>query len=285
MSSSDGHVLGSTKIVDNGPNSDRWNLVIVGDGYRETELPKYHADIENFLTTLRVTAPFDELFSGINVFRLDVVSTDSGADDPGCGNGPVVTARTFFDATYCSLFLGPPIERLLTVDATLALSVTKTHVPLRHQVLCLVNANKRGGSGGPHISTCSTIEGAAFVGIHEMAHSFGLLDEYGGRSVPTGEPPAPNVTLDTNRTSNKWRALILPTTPMPSQCEGSCMASTCVPPATPPAANAVGTYEGAMAATCNVYRPFPRCMMRTAGDPFCPVCEGVIRTALEPFVP
>src|SRR6185369_8488605 len=101
---------------------------------------------------------------------------------------------------------------------------------------------------------------------------FGLLDEYGGRGVPTGEPPAPNVTLDTNRTSNKWRALILPTTPMPSQCEGSCMASTCLPPATPAAGKAVGNYEGAKACNFNLFRPVPRSIERKAGDPFCPVC-------------
>ena len=31
---------------------------------------------------LRTTPPFDELFCGINVHRIDVVSTESGADDP-----------------------------------------------------------------------------------------------------------------------------------------------------------------------------------------------------------
>lgn len=287
MSSSDGHVLGSTKIVDNGPNSDRWNLVIIGDGYRETELTKYHTDVENFLATLRATAPFGELFSGINVFRIDVVSTDSGADDPGCGTGPVVTANTFFDATYCSRFGGRILERLLTVNTTLALSVATTHVPLRRQVLCIVNSTKSGGSGGA-IATCSADAAAALTAIHEMGHSaFGLADEYGGdgTATPVGEPGVPNVTRDTNRTSNKWRALISPTTPMPSRCEPSCTASTCIPPPTPPAAGAVGTYEGGMYSNCNTYRPFPECKMRGVTPPFCPVCQGVIRAVLEPFVP
>lgn len=285
MSTSDGHVLDSTKIVDNGPDSDRWNLVIVGDGYSETELTKYHTDVENFLTILRATAPFDELFSGINVFRIDVVSRDSGADDPGCPTGPVVTADTFFDATYCSLFGTTVMERLLTINTTLALSVATTLVPLRHQVLCIVNASKYGGSGGT-MATCSTHPAAAHIAIHELGHSaFQLADEYGGTLVATGEPGAPNVTLNTDRSSNKWRALISPTTPMPSQCEGTCTASTCVAPSTPPAANAVGTYEGGFYSNCNVYRPFPNCKMRGVSAPFCPVCEGIIRAKLEPFVP
>ncbi len=287
MSSSDGHVLGSMKIVDNGPTSDRWNLVIVGDGYRETELTKYHTDVENFLATLRATAPFGELFSGINVFRIDVVSTDSGADDPGCGGGSPVTARTFFDATFCSLFAGRILERLLTVNTTLAKSVASTHVSLIHQILCIVNASKRGGSGGD-IATCSSDPAAALTAIHEMGHSaFGLADEYGGdgSATPPGEPAVPNVTRNTDRTSNKWRGLISPTTPMPSHCEPSCTASNCVPPATPPAAGAVGTYEGGFYSNCNVYRPFADCKMRGVSAPFCPVCQGVIRAKLEQFVP
>ena len=34
MSASDGYVVGTTKIVDHGSDSVRWNLVILGDGYR-----------------------------------------------------------------------------------------------------------------------------------------------------------------------------------------------------------------------------------------------------------
>ena len=42
MSASDGYVVGVTKVVDHGPESSRWDLVIVGDGYqrqRADELP------------------------------------------------------------------------------------------------------------------------------------------------------------------------------------------------------------------------------------------------------
>ncbi len=286
MSASDGYVVGTTKVVDHGPNNARWNLVIVGDGYRASELTQYHTDVQNFLTTLRVTPPFDELFCGINVHRIDVVSTESGADDPGCAGGPATTANTYFNATFCSLFAGSPLDRLLSVDSGLALSVASTQVPLRHQVLCIVNSSKYGGSGGT-IATCSTHASAAQIAIHEIGHSaFGLADEYGGNGTgtPAGEPMQPNVTRNTNRATNKWSALIAPTTPMPSQCDPNCGASTCVPPATPPAAGAVGTYEGAIYSDCNTYRPLPSCYMRDY-SPFCPVCAGVIRQTLQPFLP
>ena len=50
MGAADGFIGATTKIVDHGPNSDRWNLVILGDGYRVSEIPQYHADVQKFVT-------------------------------------------------------------------------------------------------------------------------------------------------------------------------------------------------------------------------------------------
>jgi hypothetical protein len=273
MTATDGYVVGTTKVVDHGPDNVRWNLVIVGDGYRTSELAQYHTDVQNFLATLQATPPFDELFCGINVHRIDVVSTDSGADNPNpaeCAGGTGATANTYFDATFCSVGPGGVrYERLLTIDSSSAKSVAASQVPLRHQVLCIVNSSKYGGAGG-EVATCSTDPQSSQIAIHELGHSaFGLADEYGGNGTgtPAGEPPKPNVTRDTNRTTNKWRALIAATTPMPSQCDSTCTASTCVPPATP-ATGAVGTYEGAVYSDCNTYRPVPNCYMRELGRTF-----------------
>ena len=38
MGTSDGSVGGTTRIIDHGAPTSRWNLVIVGDGYRASEL-------------------------------------------------------------------------------------------------------------------------------------------------------------------------------------------------------------------------------------------------------
>ena len=194
MGTSDGSVLGTTKIVDHGPDTARWNLVIVGDGYRSTEMATYHADVETFLTELRNAVPFDELFCGINVYRIDVVSTESGADDPGCAGGPAVTAATYFDATYCTpMFSGTPLDRLLSVDSASVLSVVNARVPLKDQVICIVNSAKYGGSGGT-IATCAS--GSPEVALHEMCHSaFGLADEYGGDGSATPPVNPRNRTL------------------------------------------------------------------------------------------
>lgn len=175
MSTSDGRVLGTTKIVDHGSATSRWNLVIVPDGYREVELDRFAADAQEFADTLFATAPFDGLAPAINVFRVDVASTDSGADDPArCSGGTGATAATFFDATFC----GRNIRRLLIVNAATVFSVVNELVPQHHMILVIVNSSIYGGSGGS-VAVFSKAPGAMQIALHEMGHAaFGLADEY-----------------------------------------------------------------------------------------------------------
>jgi IgA Peptidase M64/von Willebrand factor type A domain len=285
MSASDGYIGSTLKLVDHGPDGPRWNLVIVGDGYRAGELAQYHTDVQTFIDRIYNTPPFDELWCGINVHRIDVVSTESGADDPTlCGGGTGATPNTYFDSTFCSLWGSTRLDRLLTINSALAQSVALARVPDVDQVLCIVNSSKYGGSGGD-VATCSTHAQSAEIAIHEIGHSaFGLADEYEDGGTASGtEPGEPNVTFDPNRATNKWRDLVAATTPMPSSCYGDCAAG-CTPPATPAPAGAVGAYEGAFYVHCGAYRPLPSCYMRDY-SPFCPVCTRVIRQVLAPFLP
>ena len=52
MGAADGSINGTQKIVDHGPNAQRYNIVILGDGYRAAELNKYHADVQDFVDVL-----------------------------------------------------------------------------------------------------------------------------------------------------------------------------------------------------------------------------------------
>jgi hypothetical protein len=292
MGAADGIIGATTKIIDHGPDSDRWNLVILSDGYQGSEIPKYHADVQKFIDRVHGTTPYDELWAGINIHQIDVTSTDSGADDPAtCPDpsapvGSGATPRTFFDAAFCSAGPGGVrLARLLTVNSAQAQEVASDRVNEVHQVLVVVNSSKYGGSGGS-VAVCSTEASAAEIAIHEMGHSyFDLADEYGGDGTgsPAGEPLKANVTRDCDRTTNKWRSLIAARTPMPSSCGEGC--ADCTPPATAPPPGAVGAYEGGMYSDCGVYRSLPDCKMRTLSAAFCPVCAGVIRNALAVFLP
>ena len=296
MSAADGTIAGRQKIVDHGPDAARYNIVILGDGYRAAEMAKYHTDAQAFVDALHQAAPFGDLWCALNVHRIDVTSTDSGADDPvTCGDGSAgsgAVARTYFDSTFCS---GNAIRRLLTCDSTSARNVAQSQVPATHVAIVIVNSPLYGGSGGA-VATYSTAPGAVEIALHEMGHTaFGLADEYPyyvgcasgepGHDVYTGgEPVEPNVTRNTNRTTLKWRTVLSSATdPLPTTANANC--AQCDPQANPHPPDYVGLYEGARYMHCGVYRPAYDCRMRTLGMPFCGACRRAIRVALAPFLP
>jgi hypothetical protein len=286
VTTADGQVLGVTQIVDSGPAAERWNLVILPDGYRATELDQFEQDAKAFADRLLATAPFDRLREAINVFRVDVSSTDAGADDP-CATPPV-SAATYFDAHFCDF----GIPRLLSVDRMTALTVAAAQVPAFHRAIVIVNSTTYGGSGGP-VAVYSRAQHADEVALHELGHSeFQLADEYDhlaacdapeGHDVhPPGEPQPPNVTLDATA-RGKWRDLIAVSTPGPTTANADC--SVCDPQPNPVAADTIGTFEGADHYHCGAYRPAFDCRMRTLNRPFCDVCQRVIERRLAPFLP
>ena len=289
MTTTDGNIIGTDIVVNHGLPSRRWNLVVLGDGYRTSELIKYRYDVQNFIDKLKDTKPFDELWNAINIYRIDVSSTDSGADDPVACGGTGATPATYFDATFC----GNGIQRLLIVNNTTAMQVASDRVPEWDMILVLVNNTVYGGSGGA-VATSSTHPSASEIVIHEIGHTaFGLADEYEyyagcgsgeiGHDVYTGpEPFEPNVTINTDRNTNKWRHLILPTTPMPTTSNANC--SQCDPQPSPVPQGTVGTFEGAQYFHCGKFRPEFNCKMRALGPPFCAVCKEIIRNTFSPFL-
>jgi len=289
VSTADGSVVGTTQVVDNGPPTERWNLVIMGDGYQLGQLGQFSNDVQSFINTLFTTPPFDDLQRGINVYRVDVSSTDSGADDPVACGGTGATARTYFDASFCN----NGARRLLLVNAATALSVAGAQVPQWNMVMVIVNSTVYGGSGGS-VAVFSLAAGANEIGLHEMGHTaFALADEYEyylgcgvdtNRDVHPGtEPAAENVTIDANRATNKWRDLIAASTPMPTTANADC--TQCDPQPNPVAGNTVGAFEGADYYHCGAYRPQFTCRMRALTNPFCAVCQRRMRRVLQPYMP
>lgn len=289
MGRSDGEVLGLSTVVDHGPTTDRWNLVVVAEGYQRSERERFAGDANALAETLRKCAPFDALWPAINIFRVDVASTDSGADDPSRCGGTGAVARTYFDASFCNY----GIRRLLLVDDALVLETVDRLVPAWHAILVAVNTPVHGGAGGV-IGTYSRAPGAIEIALHELAHSaFGLADEYEywqGCGIdrdrdrhPPGEPAEPNVTLRATRDALKWASLVRPETPLPTKLNPDCR--DCDEEKSPFPSGTVGAFEGADYHHCGAFRPEYHCRMRALGHPFCAVCRAHITSALRPFLP
>lgn len=282
MSPANGAVLGTTKIVDNGPSTSRWDLVFMGDGYVADEMPKYEAEVDRVVDAILKTPPFVELYAAINVHRVNVVSTESGAGDLCKG----IRRATFFNANFCA----SNIERALVCDTATALQVAVDAVPLMNAPLVMVNSTIYGGTGGT-VPVFSLAPNAFEIALHEMGHShFGLADEYpnlrhckepdharyGGI-----EPSEPNVTATIE--SLKWATLVTAGTRIPTTSNKTC--DDCDTQPNPVSSDTVGAFEGARYFRCGMFRPQYDCRMRLLDVPFCAVCQHTIRRVLAPFLP
>ncbi len=286
MSTSDGTVIGHTQIFGSAPRNRAFNVVMLAEGFTNAQQNDFNNECNAFVTAFRATPPFDDLSPAINVFRVNVSSTDSGADDPVSGGGTGATARTYFDAS----FGGNGIRRLLLCNVTTALTVAAAQVPEFTVVLIVVNSTIYGGSGGS-VGTYSRANGANEIAIHEMGHTaFGLADEYayyaGGNETghdqhPASEPGEPNVTVNTNRATLKWGWAVAAATALPTMSNPNCSQVDSRASTVP--AGTVGLFEGAHYYHCGAYRPEYSCKMQALGIPFCRVCRQVIWNRIGPL--
>ncbi len=287
----DGTVVGATKLLDNGTDAERFDIVLVAEGYRASEQAVFASQAQQFLNELLQTAPFDRLERALNVWRIDVTSLQSGADDPVTCAGPGIRPRTYFDSSFCTGFL----ERsLLSLSHASLLDVVDNYVPAWDQIVVLVNSQVPGGLAGS-VTITSVAPGWRARLRHTIGHSaFGLGDEYdhfGGCPRETGrsvhavvEPAAANVTVESSRLLVKWADLIAGTTPVPTSENPEESCTSCAAHADPyPGSTVVGVYEGGNNFPCGVYRPAFHCAMRDLGA-FCPVCERRIAAALAAYL-
>lgn len=286
MTTADGAVLGATQIFGSAPRNRAFNVVLLAEGFTAAQQSDFNNACTAFVAAFRATPPFDELSPAINVFRVNVRSTDSGADDPASAGGTGASVRTYFDATFGA----NGIRRLLVCNATTALQVAAAQVPEFSAVLVIVNSTVYGGSGGS-IGVYSLASGATEIAIHEMGHSaFGLADEYayyaGGNETghdhhPEVEPREPNVTINSDRNTLKWRWAVAATTAIPTLSNPDCAQVDNRPSPVP--AGTVGLFEGAHYYHCGAYRPEYDCKMRALAVPFCRVCRQTIWNRIGPL--
>src|ERR1051325_2447348 len=83
-------------ILNSGTPDNRVDIAILGDGYTAAEMQKYRNDVQALLNGFFLGAPFREYKNFFNVHRIDVISSQSGADHPERGE----FKDTALDATY-----------------------------------------------------------------------------------------------------------------------------------------------------------------------------------------
>ena len=239
-----------TTLLNNGPSTNRIDIVFVGDGYLESELGSYASHANTAMAAFLGIEPFTEYQGLFNVHRVDVISNESGVDHDPYG--------TYRDTAMDMAFWCSNIERLLCVSTSKAWGYAN-NVPSADVALAVANSSKYGGAGytSANVATFSGANSAAAdVAIHELGHSLGnLADEYhygDGTTYSGSEPSARNASIYTATemaaSGTKWASWLGEND---SEWDGL-----------------VDTFEGAVYAQYGIYRPTNNSMMRSLGRPF-----------------
>ena len=240
----------TVKEWDTGPDSNRLNIVILGDGYTAAQMPLFRAHVTAFINKFVSKEPMATYKNTFNIYRVEVKSNQSGSDKPGACYTPEVLVDTELDSKYCT----GGTQRCITCDTQKALGTAFINVPSYDEVLVVVNDPEYGGCAGTVACYTGVHSSATNIAVHEAGHSiFGLADEYwsSGTTYTGSEPNRVNVSTYDSATmlanQSKWHHWI--------GIEG------------------VSTFQGGYYNEFGIYRPSSDCSMRSSAQPFCPVCR------------
>lgn len=242
-----------TTVLNNGPTSTHYDLVILGDGYQAAEQGQFDQDVTTFLAGLFQKAPYSMLSGHFNVHTVFRASQDSGASHPDAN--PPIARTTAYGASYNT---GGTARCLYITNTSLALADAALAPANETRVLVMVNDARYGGCAG---TFAVSYNGGSMVEVqsHEMGHAAAqLADEY---DYPNGnytgsEPTRVNITA--NALGQKW-----------SHWWG---------------VENVGAFQGAGYYLTGLWRPKNDCLMRNLGVILCPICREQITRAINAVV-
>jgi IgA peptidase M64/peptidase M64-like protein len=302
-------------IFENGPAATKVDLLVIGEGYTDAELPKFQGDLKRLLGKLFDTEPFKSHKSDFNVRALQLPASQSGVHRPRTRDDrrtAVSTEYNIFDS-----------ERYVLTFDNRALRDAASAAP--YDFLEILVNEKQYGGGGIFLdqATAAVDTGfAEYVFVHEFGHHFaGLGDEYYTSDVAytTGaaehpEPWEPNLTASGDHP--KWASLVAKDTPLPTpwdkeefekhqreyQAERRKLRNANVPESqmdelfrreqtyetkflgSQKYAGKVGAFEGAGYEAKGLYRPEADCIMFTRDEVgFCRICRRAIERIIDEY--
>jgi hypothetical protein len=164
-------------IVESGPDNNRINITILGDGYTLAEKQKYYDDVNRMVNDLFKEVTFKSYLPLFNIYAVFVPSKDSGITD-------TVNRTTAFD-----LYRSPrnskrgvmPGNRS-AIEKAIKLVDAYTDYPI-----IIANDDYYGGLGGRYAITTRSLDSGSMVLRHELGHNFSNVgEEYDGGQVYSG---------------------------------------------------------------------------------------------------
>ena len=261
----------TSKILNNGPDGDKLVFAVVGDGYGAADQTKYAEDVERLVINGVMAHDFyRDNRRAFNVYRVDLVSAESGVSRL---NAPKNTAlKTIYSGDWNRCWIEP------SNDTETLLNTALTNVPKYDFVLIVQNESGFGGCRrGSRLYVTGGIDWD--VVAHEWGHGVGgLFDEYsvGSRPLYVGPPVnVRNCSTVLNGTQVAWSRFIHQgfVIPPATQC------GTGIDPH-----QTVGIFQGCATYMAGIYRPVHECRMQTNSPLFCPVCLGLMNSAVSQYL-
>jgi hypothetical protein len=296
-----------------GLSPQKVDLLILGDGYTQADMPKFEADARRLSQHLFEVSPFRERAHDFNVWAMAVPTQESGITRPSTGVHHASALGARYDIFGSERYV-------LTLDNR-ALRDIAQYSPYEF-IEILVNNETYGGGGifGQFSTAAASNEWANYLFVHEFGHHFaGLADEYYTSPVSyqsSGarmEPWEPNVTALRDPARLKWKQHVQAATPLPTpwpkaeyeeysrvyQKRRAALRAANRPESEMNALfredlkrtneifskakyrNAIGAFEGANYEASGYYRPAMQCIMFDRSEQFCPVCQDGISDIID----
>jgi hypothetical protein len=304
-------------LFENGPAAEKVDILVIGEGYTEAELPKFRSDLQRLVGKLFNTEPFKSRARDFNLRALHIPAAQSGIHQPRTRDdrrNALGTQYNIFDS-----------ERYVLTYDNRALRDAASAAPYDFLEILVNEAYYGGGGIYNDQSTVSVDSGfAEYVFVHEFGHHFAALaDEYYTSDVAyeTGaaqhpEPWEVNVTALHDPAKLKWRDLVEKETPIPTpwqkeefeahqreyQAERRKLRAANVPESrmdelfrrerewstkflsSQKYFGKVGAFEGASYEAKGLYRPEVDCIMFTRDEVgFCRVCRRGIERVIDQY--
>jgi hypothetical protein len=312
-SAATGFIKKSEVLVNHGDPSTKFNIVILGDGFRLAKLPVFDAYAKRVKKALTTTEPFKSLINRINVYKVSAVSPENGISNcPECG--PAKQKNTYFGTTGCwngaksPTFIGTPSPEKIY-------EAVETVIPQQfaHLVVTIINSPGYGGSAPPELGMMfvlrpnlpkTKIRTFMDLTLHEAGHVIAHLnEEYNTCNKRDPLRPNPNeaTQAEVDAGTVKWKDLALPAeigaggrfTVIHRQGDPVVPDGTCQPALPAAQLRSLGAFWGCHSGSppraagdmtplnrCDVrgkpfYRPMADCRMRNipATSEFCRVCS------------
>ena len=222
---SDYHIIKETtkssdyihEALKSGDPHKKVDLIFLAEGYTPEDREKFISDVDRFSGYLFEIEPYKSKKEKFNVYGFFRPSPERAMDEPRQG----IFKKTILNASFNAFDL----DRYMLTEEGKKLREMAGQVPY-DAIVILVNSKRYGGGGIYNDYCITTVDSASSkrVFLHEFGHSFaGLADEYYSSEVaynefyPKGiEPLEPNITALLNPEQVKWKDLLSPGIPIPT---------------------------------------------------------------------